>query len=85
MSKRTNQSFEDLTDSLVALLQKKMDDGTVTAAELNVARQLIESAGIRINPLPGTKAAALLQSMRLTSPIDDEVMPANTLPFPIAK
>lgn len=41
-----NDNLESLYDALVEALAKSIKNGTATASHLNVARQLLESAGI---------------------------------------
>lgn len=45
MSDRTDK-LEDLFDGMVDALHARIKDGTATAADLNVARQLLASHGV---------------------------------------
>ena len=79
IEKRSEERFGLLADAMLECLLNKVQSGEATAAELNVARQLLADSKIQITP--SNKKA---QSLAVGLSFEDE-HDRNTLPFPIAK
>jgi len=74
-AKRTEQHMEDLADALIFSLLLKVQTGTASAAELNIARQLMSDAGIQPVPVSGSDAAKLFTVLPFARPSSPDEEP----------
>jgi len=66
MAKRTNDIHEQLADlhmGLALLLKERMDEGIITAGELNVLRQFLKDNNISAQAVEGTPFGDLVSSI----------------------
>lgn len=79
IEQRSEERFGLLADAMLDSLLARVRSGAATAAELNVARQLLADSKIQI--VPSNKKA---QSLARDLPFGDDD-DRNTLPFPKAQ
>ena len=80
---RKEQDFEDLADALVKCLVTKIQQGLASAAELSTARQLLQDAGIRINPTALSDIRDVFKNLPFKD--DDQVdPPSKEAPIPFS-
>jgi hypothetical protein len=58
-----NEQLADLHMGLALLLQRKMQDGTITTGELNILRQFLKDNQISAQPIEGTPFGDLVASV----------------------
>ena len=75
------QKLENLFDIMLDALNAKIASGEATAAELNVARQLLASHNIGANPKAHDGMQELIKSLPFDAPEDDSV----AIPFPLSR
>lgn len=58
-----HQQLADLHMGLALLLKEKLDEGTISASELNVLRQFLKDNQISAQPVEGTPFGDLVSSL----------------------
>ncbi len=66
MTKKQEQVLVNLQDKLIKKLLEKIEDGTATSSDLNVARQLLKDNDITVSDEPDTPVRNLKNSLGLT-------------------
>ena len=59
----TNRVLSDLHADLAYHLKSKLDEGSISTAELNILRQFLKDNGISAQPVAGTGCGALVASL----------------------
>lgn len=59
----TNRVLSDLHADMAYHLKAKLDEGTITTAELNILRQFLKDNGISAQPVVGTGFGDLVASL----------------------
>lgn len=63
MARSTDSLFSDLHAGLAEHLKAKLDDGSISAAELSILRQFLKDNAISAQPAEGTSFGDLVASL----------------------
>jgi len=63
MANDTNELLSQLHDDLASHLKNKLDDGSISAAELNILRQFLKDNQIQAKPVEGTPFGELARAL----------------------
>lgn len=63
MAKDTQELLADLHAGLAVHLKEKLDEGIITAGELNILRQFLKDNAISAQPVEGTPFGDLVSSL----------------------
>lgn len=63
MAKDTQELLADLHAGLAVHLKEKLDEGVITAGELNILRQFLKDNAISAQPVEGTPFGDLVSSL----------------------